>query len=269
MNQTDHVRHFRALHAVGNILVLPNAWDAGSARLIESCGAEAIATTSSGLAWACGYPDGDAIPPRELTAAVARIARVLSVPLTVDAEGGYANDPACVGETIAALIDVGVVGVNLEDGSGSPDLLCAKISAARKAAAKAGIELFINARTDVFLRGLVAAELRVRETLARTRRYRDAGCDGIFVPGASQPPIIRELVAGTDLPVNIMALPMLPPVAELKALGVRRFSAGSGIAQATHGLTRKAATQMMQDGIHAAMFEAPVPYAELNALFSE
>lgn len=267
MNRPDQARHFRALHAAGPILVLPNAWDAGSARLIESCGAAAIATTSSGVAWACGYPDGDAIPPRELAAAVARIARVVSVPLTVDAEGGYATDPAQVGETMAALIDAGAVGINLEDGQESPDLLCAKIAAVRTVADKAGVELFINARTDVFLRELVANEQRVAETLARARRYRDAGCDGIFVPAALAPEVIRDLVAGTELPVNVMVLPQLSTVAELAALGVRRVSAGGAIAQAAHGLTRKATMQFLSAGRYDAMFETTVPYAELNGLF--
>src|SRR5262245_15798494 len=164
---------FRDLHAPGRLLVLPNAWDAGSARLIEACGAQAIATTSSGVAWACGYPDGDAIPPEVLIDAVARIRRVLTVPLTVDAEGGHSAEPARVGETIEGLVDAGAVGVNLEDGSVHPPaLLCAKIAAAKKAAARVGVDLFVNARTDVFLRGLVEPERRVAETLARGREYR-------------------------------------------------------------------------------------------------
>jgi 2-methylisocitrate lyase-like PEP mutase family enzyme len=268
MSPSERAERFRALHAPGKILVLPNAWDAGSARLIESCGATAIATTSSGLAWACGYPDGDAIPPRELVAAVARIARVLTVPLSVDAEGGYASDASRVEETIAALIDAGAVGVNLEDGNGSPDLLCAKIAAARGAASKAGVPLFVNARTDVFLRGLVPTERRTGETLERARRYRDAGCDGIFVPGASDPGVIRALVAGTELPLNVMVLPKLPPVSELEALGVRRISAGAAIAQATHGLTRAAATALLAEGRYEKLFETSVPYPELNGMFA-
>jgi 2-methylisocitrate lyase-like PEP mutase family enzyme len=162
---------FRALHGPGRILVLPNAWDAGSARLIESCGATAIATTSSGVAWACGYPDGDVLPTDILVDAVARITRVLTVPLTVDAEGGYSKEPARVAETIAALVDAGAVGVNLEDGAVEPPaLLCAKIAAAKKVAERAGVDLFVNARTDVFLRGLGAPERRVAETLARARQ---------------------------------------------------------------------------------------------------
>ena len=164
---------FRRLHAPGRVLVLPNAWDAGSARVIESCGAEAIATTSSGVAWALGYPDGDALPPRVLVDAVARIARVLTVPLTVDAEGGYSSDAGAVADTVRALADAGAVGVNLEDGAGSPDLLCAKIAAVKRAVP----HVFVNTRTDVVLRGLVPPERQVAEALDRARRYRDAGCD--------------------------------------------------------------------------------------------
>ncbi len=259
---------FRELHAPGRMLVLPNAWDAGSARLIESCGAEAIATTSSGVAWACGYPDGDAIPPDVLIDAVARIRRVLTVPLTVDAEGGYSTDPARVGETIEGLVDAGAVGVNLEDGSAPPALLGAKIAAAKKAAARVGVDLFVNARTDVFLRGLVEPARRVAETLARGRAYRDAGADGLFVPGVSDPDVIRELVAGTELPLNVMLVPKLPSLRELAKHGVRRVSAGAAVAQAVHGLTRKLAQQLIADDGYAALFEGAAAYGELNALFA-
>jgi len=268
MTRADAARRFHELHAVGRTVILPNAWDAGSARLIESCGAEAIATTSSGVAWANGYPDGDAIPPRILADAVARIARVISVPLTVDAEGGYSTDPVSVGETIRAVIDAGAVGVNLEDGAEHPpDLLCAKISAARAAAAQAGVALFINARTDVCLRGLVPAEARVGETLARAARYRDAGCDGLFVPAVRDPATIAAIVSGTPLPVNVMLVPQLPSLRTLAELGVRRVSAGAAIAQAAHGLARALAKDVLAGADHATLFAGAIPYGELNALF--
>src|SRR5258706_4115296 len=134
---------FRDLHAPGRLLILPNAWDAASARLIEECGAEAIATTSSGVAWAQGYPDGNAMPPRFAVTAFAAIARVIDVPLTADIEGGYASEPGAVGELVAQVIDAGVVGINLEDGADAPDVLCAKIEAARGAAVRAGADLFV------------------------------------------------------------------------------------------------------------------------------
>jgi len=258
---------FRRLHTAGGPLVLPNAWDAGSARLIERCGAEAIATTSSGLAWARGYPDGDALPPRVLATAVEEIARVLSVPLSIDVEGGYSSDPKAVGEIVAAVIGAGAVGINLEDGSGSPDLLCAKVTAVKSVARLAGVDLFVNVRTDVYLRALVPAERALAETIERGRTYQAAGCDGLFVPGLTDRDAIRSIVAAVALPLNVMVRPGLPPVAELAALGVRRVSAGSAIAQAAHGVTMHAATQLLTEGRYDAMFGTTVAYGELNALF--
>lgn len=266
---TDYARRLHELHAPGRMLVLPNAWDAGSARLIENCGAEAIATTSSGVAWALGHPDGDALPPRLLADAVGRITRVIGVPLSVDAEGGYADDPTQVAETVRALIDAGAVGINLEDGTRHPpETLCAKIAAVRNAAASAGVALFVNARTDVFLRNLVAPEARVGETLARAVRYRDAGCDGLFVPGVADARDIAAIVAGTTLPVNVMLTPHVPPLAMLRELGVRRVSAGAAIAQAAYGLTRRLATALLEEGSAGSLFEGAAGYAELNALFA-
>jgi 2-methylisocitrate lyase-like PEP mutase family enzyme len=262
---------FRALHDPGRLLILANAWDAGSARLIESCGATAIATTSAGLAWSRGYADGNAVPARVLAAAVAEIARVVSVPLTVDAEQGYSDDPSSVAETVMALIDAGAVGINIEDGAASPDLLCAKIEAVKQAAIRAGVDLFVNARTDVYLRRLVPAERAVEEVAARARAYRSAGCDGLFVPRLADADAIRAVVAAVDpLPLNLMAVPDLPPAAELRALGVRRLSAGSAIAEAASGLARRLATAFLADG-RSSELSSPtaVEWSAMNALFAK
>jgi 2-methylisocitrate lyase-like PEP mutase family enzyme len=268
-NATENpAARFRRLHEAATPLVLANAWDAGSARLIESAGAAAIATTSAGLAWSRGYPDGDALPPRVLAAAVAEIARVLSVPLSVDCEGGYSADPKAVGETVAAVVGAGAVGINLEDGSASPDLLCAKIGAAKTAAARAGVDLFVNARTDVYLRGLVPPAQAMGETLERGRRYRAAGCDGLFVPNLVEAPAIREVAAAIALPLNVMVRPSLPPVAELGRLGVRRVSAGSAISQVAYGAAQRAAMELLSDGRYDAMFERAAEYPRMNALFA-
>ncbi len=258
---------FRSLHVPGRPILIANAWDAGSARLIASCGAAAIATTSAGLAWARGYADGNALPPTVLAAAVAEIVRVISIPLSVDAEGGYADDPARVGENVRAMVDAGAIGINIEDGSESPDLLVAKIQAARTSADAAGVPLFINARTDVYLRGLVAAEDALEETLARGARYREAGADGLFVPGAGDPATIGALADRAGLPLNVLVVPGLPPIAELAHLGVARVSAGSGIAQAAAGLARRAATEFLRDGRYETMLDRDVDYASMNALF--
>jgi len=262
-------RTFHALHAAGPLLVLANAWDAASARMIEGCGARAIATTSAGLAWSHGYSDGNLLPPAVLASAVAEIARVLSVPLSVDFEGGYAAEPARVGEAVARLIDAGAVGMNLEDGSDSPELMCAKIEAVKRAARGCGVDLFVNARCDVFLRRLVAPERALAETLARGERYRSAGGDGLFVPGLNDAAAIRAIAAGAALPLNVIVMPGLPPLAELAALGVRRLSAGSRIHQAAYRTAREAATALLRDGhIDALVAPGGLSNAELNALFA-
>jgi len=257
---------FHRLHVPGKPLRLANAWDAGSARLIESCGAAAIATTSAGLAWAHGYPDGDVLPPSLLSSAVAEIARVLSVPLSVDAEGGYSDDPKAVGEVVRAIVNAGGIGINIEDGLASPDLLVAKIAAARAAAEASGVNLFINARTDVYLRGLVNAERAVDETLQRAARYRDAGCDGIFVPAVTDPEAIRTIAAAVELPLNVLVVPNLPPMAALADLRVARVSTGSGIAQVAAGVVQRVATEFLADGRFEPLLERTVDYAQLNAL---
>jgi 2-methylisocitrate lyase-like PEP mutase family enzyme len=264
----DPARTFRRLHDPTRPLLLANAWDPGSARLIETCGAAAIATTSAGLAWARGYPDGDVLPPRILAAAVAEIVRVISVPLTVDIEGGYSADPRAVGDTIAAIVDAGGIGINIEDGTSSPDLLEAKITAARTAASNAGIDLFVNARTDVYLLGLVPQERAVDETIDRLGRYRAAGCDGVFVPGVTDAGEIGTIAAAIALPLNVLVRRNLPPVAELGRLGVARVSAGSAIAQAAYGTVRRATTQFLDEGRYDAMYESDIDYGQVNDLFS-
>lgn len=268
---SDRAGAFRALHAAGELLILANAWDAGSARLIESLGATAIGTTSVGLAWACGYADGDRIPPRRLADAIAEVARVIRVPLTVDAEGGFSDEPAKVADAITMLVDSGAVGINLEDGSGSPDLYCAKVEAAMSAAQAAGVELFVNARTDVYLRRLVPPERAVDEVIARAARYRAAGCSGLFVPGLVEAEAIRTIAAAIDpLPLNVMAMPGLPGAAELRKLGVRRLSAGGAISMAAMALTAQLAGDFLRSGSSEALFVGPsADYAATNALFED
>jgi 2-methylisocitrate lyase-like PEP mutase family enzyme len=260
---------FREIHAPGRILILPNAWNAGSARVIEECGAAAVATTSSGLSWAHGYPDGNALPTKVLAAAVAEIARAVRVPLSADVEAGYSDDPARVAEVVAAVIDAGAVGINLEDGSGSPDLLCAKIEAAKGAAARASVDLFVNARTDVYLFGLASGQRAVEMTLERAARYRAAGCDGVFVPRLVDPDETRTIVAAIEpLPLNLLVTPGLAPAAELAALGVRRLSAGGAIALAALGTARRLVSAFLSDGRSETVLGQGAEYGAMNALFA-
>jgi len=269
MDTRTAAARFRALHQGPQPLLLPNAWDAGSARVIEASGAQAIATTSAGLSWARGYSDQYALPIRFLLATVSEIARVIHVPLSVDMEAGYADEPAAIADNAEALAKAGVVGINLEDGKLPPEVLCERIAATKRGAARAGVDLFVNARCDVYLKGLTTPERAFEESIARGLRYQEAGADGFFLPGVADPITIRQVVAAVKLPLNLLVKPGLPRVSELAGLGVRRVSAGSGIASAVHGLTRRAVRQFLDAGTYDPILEGAMPYAELNALFAE
>ncbi|AEI66046.1 isocitrate lyase/PEP mutase family protein [Corallococcus macrosporus] len=257
---------FHALHQGPDLLILPNAWDAGSARLIESLGAKAIATTSAGVAWTHGYPDGDALPLERLLSTVSAITRVIRVPLTVDFEGGYSDDPAQVGEAAARLIDAGAVGINLEDGSGPPAALCEKLARVRQASTRRGVRLFINVRTDVYLRGLVPEPLRQQETLARAEQYRAAGADGLFVPALVDAAGLQAIAAGTVLPVNAMVRPGLPDAQALRRLGVRRLSAGTSIPVTLLSQASALVSGFLADGRSEPLTQGRMSYAAINAL---
>ena len=266
--QPELATAFHDLHRGPVLLRLANAWDVGSARLIERLGAPAIATTSAGVAWAHGYQDGDALPVELVVSTAAALARAVRVPVSVDFEGGYADEPEAVAALAARLIDAGVVGINLEDGGGTPDLLCAKISAIQRTASKLGVALFINARTDVYLRGLVPAPARVAESIARATRYREAGASGIFVPGVVDAGAIAAIVRDVALPLNVLAWPGLPAIAELASLGVRRLSAGSAITQAVWGRAAALATAFLDDATGAVASDGSMAYGEINALLA-
>ncbi|MER6349453.1 isocitrate lyase/PEP mutase family protein [Streptomyces sp. NPDC001595] len=265
----DRALAFRSLHVPGRPLVLPNAWDLPSARLVEEAGAAAVATTSAGLAWELGAPDGDRLDRDRALAAVAGIAGAVGVPVSADVESGYAADPAGVADTVRAVLAAGAVGINIEDALYEPGEeplrpvaeQAERIAAARAAADEAGVPLFLNARVDTFLRGAGGVDA----TLERAAVFRAAGADGIFVPGAVDPGTVKLLVDGVDGPLNVMAGPGAPTVAELAALGVARVSVGAGLAQAAHALVRRAARELLDAGTYDALAEG-VDYGELNEL---
>lgn len=269
MSNKEMLAKFRALHAPGNFLILANAWDAGSARLIVECGAPAIATTSAGVAWACGYPDGNALPVKQLVNVVEAIVRVINVPLSVDSEGGYSDNAKEVGENIAAIARAGAVGINLEDGQSSPDLMCAKIDAIKGAVSKAGLDLFINARIDVLLKNLVPPEKGIEETLARAKRYREAGADGIFVPRISKLDEIKLVSSSIGgLPLNAMAVPGLANAAELRAAGARRLSAGAGVSRVAIGAARRVSEAFLKSGRADDILSEVKDQTNMNALLT-
>lgn len=255
---------FHALHR--DLLILPNAWDAVSARVMQEAGAKAIATSSAAVAWAHGYADGHHFPIAKLVEVVAETARVVSLPITCDAEGGYGDDPARVAENVTALIDAGAVGINIEDGKQPHELHLKKIEAVRAAAERAGVNLFINARTDVFLKQLVPAEQALTETLRRAAAIKSAGASGLFVPGIVKSDEIAAVVEGAGLPLNVMGRPGLPHAAELKALGVKRLSAATSIFNAAMAGAREAAVDFLADGNSDTLWErrgAPLDYNKL------
>jgi 2-methylisocitrate lyase-like PEP mutase family enzyme len=234
--QAQFAAAFRALHVSGRPLVLFNAWDAGSARAVAAAGATAIATGSWSVAAANGYPDGESIPLPFALDNLSRIVAATELPVSIDLERGYGSDADAVGQTAAAAIRAGAVGCNIEDslsndaalrGIGEQALRYRSVRAAAKAA---GLDFFINARTDVFFQGPAAGHDAgtVAAALVRAHAYAEAGADGLFVPGLVDESLIEQLVSQSPLPVNIMASAATPPLARLASLGVARLSHGPG-----------------------------------------
>jgi 2-methylisocitrate lyase-like PEP mutase family enzyme len=271
-SQAEKARSFRALHTAGHPLVLPNAWDVASARIVEAAGCAAIATTSAGVAWSLGAPDGDQLDRDLAVALIARIAAAVDVPVTADIESGFAETAEGVAGTITAVIAAGAVGVNLEDSHhGGPAPLrpvadqAERIAAARRAADAAQVPLYINARTDMFLRAVGDPGARHEDTLERAAAYLAAGADGVFVPGVVDPAAITALVEGIDAPLNILAGPGAPTIPELAKLGVARVSLGSAVAEAAYAVAKRAADEALTAGTYTAL-EGALDYREVNNL---
>jgi 2-methylisocitrate lyase-like PEP mutase family enzyme len=272
--QIDKAEAFRAMHARPEPLLLVNVWDVASARMIEELGFPAIATTSAGIAFSKGFPDGQKIPPDEMIAAIEDIAMTVNVPVTADAEAGYGDSPESAADTARKLILAGAVGMNLEDATGrtdqplaEPNLQLERIHAIREAGRKLGVPLVLNARTDVYLLQVGNPATRYDETIKRLHSYRDAGADCVFAPGASDPETIRRLVSDLACPLNILAGPGSPSFRELTALGVKRISLGSGPMRAALGLLRRLAQEVKAEGTYSNMSGAP-SHAEMNQLMS-
>jgi 2-methylisocitrate lyase-like PEP mutase family enzyme len=266
---------FRALHAGDKLLILPNAWDAVSARIFEEAGFPAIGTTSAGIAYAHGYADRERIPRSEMADAVRRIAESVKVPVSADMEAGYGGRASDVAETVAAVLDGGAVGINLEDATHEtkrplfdPAVQVDRIRAARETAEKAGVPIVINARIDVFLAGSGSEKAKMDETASRANAYRDAGADCVFVPGVSDPEQIQALVKRIRGPLNILAGPKAPSAKMLQKLGVKRLSLGSGPIRAAMGLMRRISKELRGAGTYDALTHGAISYADMNELLS-
>ncbi len=261
----ENAATFHRLHET--LLILPNAWDAASARVVQDAGARAVATSSAAVAWTQGYADSHHFPIANLIEVVQAIARAVTVPITCDAEGGYSDDPKQAAENVGKLIDAGAVGINLEDGKQPHELHLRKIEAIRATADKKGVNLFINARTDVILKALVPSEQAVEEVLRRAGGIEQAGGNGLFVPGIAHGPKISAVVEGTKLPLNIMARPEAPDATHLRALGVRRLSAATGLFNAAMAAARDAPEDFLRDGDSDTLWQRRGSPPDYNKLF--
>lgn len=261
---------FKALHDTSNPLLLPNAWDAASARIIEQAGFPAIATTSAGVAWAIGYPDGEAIGVAEMVEAVRRIARVVHVPVTADFEAGYTADIDGLVRNVGSVLEAGAVGINLEDWNPESDaffpldIACARIDAVKR---RFGDAIFVNARTDVYLKPGEPRQ-QYETAVARLRAFVEARADGVFAPGTADPDTIAAIAGAVNAPLNVLANKSHWSVAQFKQLGVARISLGGRVALRILGETRAVARQIRESGMFAFLDDSNMlSYAEADGLF--
>ena len=271
--QAQKAEQFRKLHHGPRLLFLPNAWDVVSARILEECGHPAIATSSAAVAFSLGYPDGQHISRDEMLEVAGRIARAVEIPVTADLEAGYGTTVKDMGETVKAAIAAGVIGMNLEDITGDDEssfvdlpLQVEKIRAICETAKSLGVSFVLNARTDIYLMPIGPESTRFERTAERLRAYRDAGATCLFAPGLYDRETIAKLVKAVEAPINILANPACPPIAELEKIGVARVSAGSGIMRAALGLVRRIGKDMLESRSCEMMFAGAIPHAELNRL---
>lgn len=245
----EKARHFLALHHADAPLLMPNPWDAGSARILASLGFEALATTSSGFAATLGRLDGSVTRDEAITHSAAVVAAT-DVPVSADLENGFADDPEGVATTIALALDAGLVGCSVEDYSGRElyplDVAAARIAAAAATAHEGEVHLVLTARAENHIRG----NPDLADTIARLQAYQEAGADVAFAPGLSDLDDIRRVVASVDLPVNVLALPNAPSVAELAGVGVKRISVGGSFAYVGIGAIATAARELLDEGTY-------------------
>ncbi|WP_285498668.1 isocitrate lyase/phosphoenolpyruvate mutase family protein [Actinokineospora sp. NBRC 105648] len=271
-SQQDRAHEFHALHAGPEVLALANAWDAASAAVSVAAGVRAVATTSAGVAWSLGAPDGDALSRDHAVDLIARVVSAVDVPVTADIESGFGTTAADVAETIRAVLAAGAVGVNIEDSHANATgplrpiaEQAERYTAARAAADEAGIALYLNARTDTYLRGVGDEADRFRATVDRANAYLAAGASGIFVPGLVDLEVISRLAKEIPAPLNIMIHPGAPSIGQLRTAGVARASLGAAIAQAAYALTRRATEELLTAGTYDTVTES-MTWVELNGL---
>lgn len=271
-SQADKAEEFRRLHDRRSILVLPNAWDVPSARVFEDEGFPAVATSSAGMLVSLGYPDGEEIPSAEFDSAVKRIAKVLSVPLSVDVVGGFGGSPEGVAKSVRAVIGAGAVGINIEDFVHSTKKMLpvekqvARLWGLVKLRKALKVPFVINARTDALRFAEGDDNAKFEEAVRRAEAYRDLGADCVYPMGLADAALISRFAKALDFAFNVMVRKGLPRVAELKELGVARVSFGPSASYAAMGLLRRASREVRGKGTYGSLIEGAITFDELNAL---
>ena len=271
--QAEKAEEFRSLHNANHILILPNAWDVPSARVFEDAGFPAIATSSAALAVSLGYPDGEKVSKDEMFSAVGKIARHLSVPLSVDVESGFGATLDQLSDTIRRVIDSGGVGVNLEDISNfeshtlfSIEKQVERIRKVRNVSESMNVPLVINARTDAYRYASGNESGKLEEAIRRSNAYSEGEADCLYPMGLTSREAITTFVKAVNKPVNIMARKGAPPISELERIGVKRFSLGPSAMYATMGLLRRIAGELKQRGAYDSLLNGAITFDELNSL---
>ncbi len=271
-SQAERAEDFRALHRKDRILVLPNAWDAASARVFENAGFPAVATSSAGMMVSLGYPDGEVIDRNEFVKAVSRIAKLLTLPLSVDVVAGFGETPDEVVATVRDVIKAGAVGVNIEDFIHAEkrlfpvEMQIEKVKAVKRLGESMKVPIVINARTDAlrYLGGDDNAKLK--EAIRRASAYRDAGADCVYPMGLVDPTLISTFVKAVRFPTNVMVRKGLPPVKDLERLGVARISFGPSASYAAMGLLKRISREVLENGTYDSLLDGSISYDELNSL---
>ncbi len=273
--QAEKAEKFRKLHHGPRMLLLPNAWDVASARILEECGHPAIATSSAAVAYSLGYADGQRISRGEMLEVAGRIGRATNIPVTADLEAGYGATAKDMADTVKSAIAEGIIGMNLEDVTGDDEsslvdlpLQVEKIRAIREAASSAGVPFVLNARTDIYLMSIGPEATRFERTVERLRAYREAGADCLFAPGVYDLETIQKLVQAVKAPLNILANPACPGIVQMEKAGVARVSAGSGIMRAAMGLVQRIGKEMLESRSCEMMFVGATPFIDLKRMMT-
>jgi 2-methylisocitrate lyase-like PEP mutase family enzyme len=268
-DQATKAEQFLALHHADEPLLLPNPWDAGSAKILASIGFKALATTSAGFAATLGRLDGG-VTREELLEHARVIVAATDLPVSADMENCFADDPAGVAETIRLAIDTGLVGGSCEDFTGNQDdpiydagFATERVAAAVEAAHSGPVHFVLTARCENYLHGITDFD----DTVTRLLAFQAAGADVLYAPGLNDPAELRRLLDAVDLPVNVLALPGTPPVSELAAMGVGRVSVGSGFSNVAAGALADAGRELLEEGTYNYWATAMTGFTAIHQSF--